>query len=47
LADKIELLMNDADLRKKVARAGQEKCEAMFSNEKQFVKLKYILEEML
>jgi hypothetical protein len=39
--------MNDADLRKKVARAGQEKCEAMFSNEKQFVKLKYILEEML
>jgi glycosyltransferase involved in cell wall biosynthesis len=47
LADKIELLMNDADLRKKVARAGQEKCEAMFSNEKQFVKLKEILERLI
>jgi glycosyltransferase involved in cell wall biosynthesis len=47
LADKIALLMNDADLRKKVAEAGQEKCQEMFSNEKQFVKLKHILEEML
>ena len=39
--------MNDADLRKKVAKAGQEKCEEMFSNEKQFVKLKEILEELV
>ncbi|MBD3842756.1 MAG: glycosyltransferase family 4 protein [Campylobacterales bacterium] len=46
LADKIELLMNDADLRKKVSKAGQEKCDAMFSNEKQFVKLKEILEDL-
>ena len=47
LAQKIEFLMNDADLRKKVAKAGQEKCEEMFSNEKQFVKLKEILEELV
>ena len=46
LAQKIEMLMNDADLRKKVAIAGQEKCEEMFSNEKQFVKLKEILESL-
>ena len=47
LAQKIEFLMNDEALRKKVAKAGQEKCEEMFSNEKQFVKLKEILESLL
>ncbi len=43
LADKIELLINDTNLRKAVAKAGQEKCEEMFSNEKQFKKLAKIL----
>jgi glycosyltransferase involved in cell wall biosynthesis len=46
LAQKIELLMNDATLKEKIAKAGQEKCQEMFSDEKQFVQLKKKLEEM-
>lgn len=47
LAQKIERLINDEELKKNVANAGQEKCQKMFSNEKQFVQLKNILEEMV
>jgi len=47
LAQKIELLMNDAGLKEKIAKAGQEKCQEMFSDEKQFVQLKKILEELI
>ena len=46
LAKRIELLMNDAQLKEKIARAGQEKCQEMFSNERQFVQLKNILEKI-
>ncbi|MDD2357530.1 MAG: glycosyltransferase family 4 protein [Thiovulaceae bacterium] len=47
LEKKIELLINDVALKEKIAKAGQEKCYEKFSNEKQFVELKKILEEMI
>ena len=46
LAQKINVLLGDAPLREKVAKAGQTKCEAVFSNEKQFIKLREILERV-
>ncbi|WP_345992900.1 glycosyltransferase family 4 protein [Sulfurimonas sp. HSL-1716] len=47
LAKKIEMLVGDIHLKENLAKAGQEKCQEKFSNEKQFVKLKSILEEMV
>ncbi|MBU0631297.1 glycosyltransferase family 4 protein [bacterium] len=46
LAQKIEKLINDEELKKSVAKAGQEKCQEKFSDEKQFVQLKNILESL-
>ena len=46
LAQKIEALFEDAPLREEMAKAGQKKCEAVFSNEKQFKKLREILERL-
>ncbi len=39
LADEIEKLMNKSELLESISKAGQKKCQEMFSNELQFVKL--------
>lgn len=46
LAHAIEKLINNSDLNEKMAKSGQEKCEEMFSNKKQFKKLSVILKEL-
>nr|WP_321266223.1 glycosyltransferase family 4 protein [uncultured Sulfurimonas sp.] len=46
LAMAIEKLINNLELTKSIAKAGQEKCEKKFSNELQFKKLKNILKEL-
>jgi glycosyltransferase involved in cell wall biosynthesis len=47
LACGIEKLIKDESLKDKIAKAGQAKCEELFSNEKQFVKLANILKELV
>lgn len=46
LADKIQILINDTNLRKRVAKAGKEKADEVFESEKQFKKLYTILENL-
>jgi glycosyltransferase involved in cell wall biosynthesis len=47
LADKIELLYNDEELKNKIAKAGRLKAEDKFSNVKQFEKLDKILKDLV
>lgn len=47
LAEAIDKYINSSELLKNIAIAGQNKCEEMFSNEKQFIKLKDIFKELV
>ena len=47
LAKSIQMLVNNPELTKSIAKYGQEKCEKKFSNELQFEKLKDILKELV
>ncbi|OIP55880.1 MAG: glycosyl transferase [Helicobacteraceae bacterium CG2_30_36_10] len=47
LACAVEKLMYDKELLANIAKAGQKRCEEMFSNEKQFVKLAEIFKELI
>jgi len=47
LAKAIKKLIDNPDLKNSIAKAGQEKCQDKFSDKKQFVKLKDILEELV
>ncbi len=46
LAQKIQKLVDNPQLKEKIALAGQKKCEEKFSNEKQFEKLGLILKDL-
>jgi glycosyltransferase involved in cell wall biosynthesis len=46
LAEKIQKLVDDPQLKEKIALAGQKKCEEKFSNEKQFKKLGVVLKDL-
>ena len=47
LAEAIQKFIENPSLTQSIAKAGQEKCQEKFSNKKQFVKLKNILENMV